>query len=141
MAGRSLDPALIGQLEGLANRGYTSGFYQRHTPQETQNYLRGYSESGRSQYVGNVVAFDATRGLAQVSVKNKFSVGDRLELIQPGGNVDYDITRMENAEGQAIEVAPGSGHTVWLPLPSSSVGAFVARYVNLAVTTPEPVAG
>jgi len=55
--------------------------------------------------------------------------------------VDYDITRMENAEGQAIEVAPGSGHTVWLPLPASSVGAFVARYVNLAVTTPEPVAG
>ncbi len=141
VAGRGLDPALIGQLEGLANRGYTSGFYQRHTPQETQNYLRGYSESGRSQYVGDVVAFDAARGLAQVSVKNKFSVGDRLELIQPGGNVDYDITRMENAEGQAIEVAPGSGHTVWLPLPASSVGAFVARYVNLAVTTPEPVAG
>jgi putative protease len=140
VAGRGLDPALIGQLEGLANRGYTSGFYQRHTPQETQNYLRGYSESGRSQYVGDVVAFDAARGLAQVSVKNKFAVGDRLELIQPTGNADHDITRMENAEGQAIEVAPGSGHTVWLPLPASAVGAFVARYVNLHATVPETAA-
>jgi putative protease len=131
VAGRALDPTLLGQLEGLANRGYTSGFYQRHQPQETQNYLRGYSESGRSQYVGDVVAFDAARGLAQVNVRNKFAVGDRIELIQPGGNTDHDVTRMENADGQPVAVAPGSGHTVWLPLPESSVGAFVARYLNV----------
>ncbi|MDP3690573.1 tRNA 5-hydroxyuridine modification protein YegQ [Bradyrhizobium sp.] len=139
-AGRGLDPALLGQLEGLANRGYTSGFYQRHTPQETQNYLKGFSESGRSQYVGDVLAFDAARGLAQVRVRNKFSVGDRLELIQPAGNADYDISRMENAEGQPVNVAPGDGHTVWLPLPASSVGAFVARYVNLPAQAPETAA-
>jgi len=69
VAGRGLDPALLGQLEGLANRGYTSGFYQRHTPEAMQNYLQGYSESGRSQYVGDVVAFDAARGLAEVRVR------------------------------------------------------------------------
>ena len=130
VAGRELDPALLGQLDGLANRGYTSGFFQRHTPQETQNYLRGYSESGRSLYVGDVVAFDAARGLAQVTVKNRFAVGDWLEIIQPGANADVQLTRMENAEGAAMEVAPGSGHVVWLPLSESSVGAFVARYVN-----------
>ena len=129
-SGKPLDPALIGQLEGLANRGYTSGFYQRHTPAETQNYLKGHSESGRSQYAGDVVAFDTQRGLAQVTVKNRFVVGDRLELIQPTGNFDFDITHMENTAGEAVQVAPGSGHTVWLPLPAQSVGAFVARYVQ-----------
>jgi len=137
VAGRTLDPALLGQLEGLANRGYTSGFYQRHQPQEMQNYLRGYSESGRSQYVGDVVAFDAARGLAQVNVRNKFAVGDRIELIQPAGNADYVIDRMENAEGQPVAVAPGSGHTVWLPLPAACVGAFVARYLQ---PSPSPAA-
>ncbi len=141
VAGRGLDPALLGQLEGLANRGYTSGFYQRHQPQETQNYLRGYSESGRSQYVGDVVAFDAARGLAQVNVRNKFAVGDRLEIIQPGGNVDVELDRMENADGQPVAVAPGSGHTVWLPLPASAVGAFVARYLQVRADVAEPVAG
>src|SRR5574340_1308585 len=50
VANRPFDPVLLGQLEGLANRGYTDGFYQRHTPAETQNYLRGHSESGRSLY-------------------------------------------------------------------------------------------
>lgn len=133
VAGRELNPVLLGQLEGLANRGYTSGFFQRHTPQETQNYLRGYSESGRSLYVGDVVSFDAARGLAEVAVKNRFSVDDWLEIIHPTGNHNIQLTRMENAQGQSITVAPGSGHTVWLPLPASSVGAFVARYVS----TPE----
>jgi putative protease len=129
VAGREMDPALLGQLEGLANRGYTSGFFQRHTPESTQNYLRGYSESGRSLYVGDVVAFDAVRGLAQVNVRNRFSVGDLLEVIHPKGNHDVRLVSMENAEAQAMTVAPGSGHTVWLPLPESAVGAFVARYV------------
>jgi U32 family peptidase len=130
VAGRGLDPALIGQLEGLANRGYTSGFYQRHTPEATQNYLRGYSESGRSQYVGDVLDYDEARGLARVNVRNKFSVGDRLEIIHPSGNFDVTLDRMENAEAQPISVAPGSGHTVWLPLPAACQGAFVARYLN-----------
>lgn len=130
VAGRELNPALLGQLEGLANRGYTSGFFQRHTPESTQNYLRGYSESGRSLYVGDVLSFDAARGLAEVNVRNRFSVGDWLEIIHPSGNHDVQLTHMENAEAQAMAVAPGSGHTVWLPLPESAVGAFVARYVS-----------
>ena len=129
VAGRALDPALLGQLEGLANRGYTDGFYQRHTPAATQNYLRGHSESGRSQYVGDVVGYDAERGLAEISVKNKFSVGDRLELIQPSGNREVAVERMENGKCEAVQVAPGSGHRVWLPLEPQSVGAFVARYL------------
>ncbi len=139
VAGREMDPALLGQLEGLANRGYTSGFFQRHTPEATQNYLRGYSESGRSLYVGDVLEFDAARGLAKVNVRNRFAVDDWLEIIHPGGNVDVQLTRMENADGVAMSVAPGSGHTVWLPLPDSAVGAFVARYVNAPETQAESV--
>jgi putative protease len=130
VAGRELDPALLGQLEGLANRGYTSGFFQRHTPESTQNYLRGYSESGRSLYVGDVLSFDAARGLAEVNVRNRFAVGDWLEIIHPTGNHNLQLASMESGEAAPMTVAPGSGHVVWLPLPASAVGAFVARYVS-----------
>ena len=58
LAGRPFDPGLLGELDGLANRGYTDGFYQRHHEHEMQNYLRGHSESGRSLYVGDVAAWD-----------------------------------------------------------------------------------
>ena len=129
LAGRGLDPALLGQLEGRANRGYTDGFYQRHTPADYQNYLRGHSESNRSLYVGDVVAFDTARRLARVDVKNKFAVGDRLEFVHPAGNFELTLEHMQDARGEPMDVAPGSGHQVWLPLPEHSTGAFVARFV------------
>ncbi len=137
-AGRPFDPRLLGQLDGLANRGYTDGFYQRHHEHEMQNYLRGHSESGRSLYVGDVVGWDAARGLAEVDVKNRFAVGDRFELIHPAGNGEFVLERMERVDGDvrsATSVAPGNGHRVWIPLAAfdDSVadprGAMLARFV------------
>ena len=129
VAGRPFDPRLLGELEGLANRGYTDGFYQRHHESEMQNYLRGHSESGRSLYVGDVIGWDAARGMAEVDVKNRFAVGDRLEVVHPSGNLDLVIERMENAAGEPLAVAPGNGHRVWIPLPRELPGALLARYL------------
>ncbi|HSG92684.1 MAG TPA: tRNA 5-hydroxyuridine modification protein YegQ, partial [Methylotenera sp.] len=77
LAGRPFDWNLLGDLENLANRGYTDGFYQRHHTAEHQNYKQGYSSSNRSLYVGDVVAYDAEKGLADIEARNKFGVGDR----------------------------------------------------------------
>lgn len=125
--GRPLDPSLLGHLEGLANRGYTDGFYQRHSPAEYQNYLRGHSESGRSLYVGDLVAWDGAR--VEFAAKNKLSVGDRIEIILPSGIQVVTVDAIENAAGAPIAVVPGNGHRAWLRLPRECVGAFVARFV------------
>ena len=129
VAGKELNPALLGQLEGLANRGYTSGFFQRHTPEATQNYLRGFSESGRSMYVGDVMTYDADKKMVQIEAKNKFSVGDWVEIIHPAGNFDMQIESMQNNQGETVSSAPGSGHEVWIAVPKDFTGAYVARYV------------
>jgi putative protease len=129
-AGRPLDPKLLGQLEGLANRGYTDGFYQRHTPQDYQNYLRGHSESGRSLYVGDIVGYDEVRGLAEFEAKNKLTLGDRIELIQPAGLREYIVSEIWDDGDRTLSVIPGNGHRAWLSLPADSIGAFVARFVN-----------
>lgn len=126
VAGREMDVRLLGGLEGLANRGYTEGFFQRHTPEATQNYLRGHSESTRSLYVGDVVSHDGT--WAEIEVKNRFGRGDRLEIIQPGGNRDVTVTDLYDKKGNPIEVAPGSGHRVRMAWPADTLGAYVARY-------------
>ena len=128
VAGRPLDPALLSNLEGLANRGYTGGFYDRHPDQDYQNYLKGHSESSRSQYVGNVLGYDAD-GMARVEVKNKFSVGDRLEIIHPSGNQELVLNSLVGRDGAPATVAPGSGHEVRIPLPTGLERAFLARYV------------
>ena len=128
-AGRGLDPTLLGELEGLANRGYTDGFYQRHTPAATQNYLRGHSESGRSLYVGDVLGYD-DRGFAEIEVKNRFALGDRLEIVHPRGNRQHRVEIMLDRAGAPIACAAGSGHRVRLPLPPMLEGAFLARYLH-----------
>lgn len=128
VAQKPFDVSLLSELEGLANRGYTSGFYQRHSTQETQNYLRGHSESNRSQYVGDVTGFDTANGMAEILVKNRFQVGDRLEIIHPTGNYTIELSQMLDTKGQAVTIAPGSGHRVKIPLGREVKNAFIARF-------------
>jgi putative protease len=117
LAQRAFDPKLYKDLEGLANRGYTDGFYQRHPDQAYQNYLDNYSRSEQQRFVGEITAFDNERGMAQVDVKNKFVRGDRLEVISPQGNHTVELSYIENDNGEPMEEAPGGGYVVRIPLP------------------------
>lgn len=116
MAGKPFDMRLMDELEGLANRGYTEGFYRRHPPAEYQNYERGFSRSDRQQFVGEALDYDARQGLLRVAVKNRFGVGDKLELMTPAGNLVWPLNQLLDAKGHATDVAPGSGHEVLIPL-------------------------
>ncbi|SMF96307.1 putative protease [Methylomagnum ishizawai] len=130
LAGRPFDPSLLGVLENLAQRGYTDGFYQRHPTQDHQNYLRGYSESHQQRFVGEITGYDAESGKADVLVKNKFAVGDRLELILPEGNRDVVLEAMEDKNGAPLAEAPGGGWEVRIPLSARDARhGLIARYL------------
>jgi U32 family peptidase len=131
LSGKPFNPALLGTLENLAQRGYTDGFYQRHHTQEHQNYLRGYSESNKQLFVGEITHYDADTGLADILAKNKISRGDRLELIRPTGNHDIVVEHMENEHGVAINEALGAGWKIRLALPAgTSEYGLLARYLS-----------
>ena len=125
--GRPFDLKLLGALDALASRGYTDGFYERHHTHEQQNYLRGHSESFRQQYVGDIVS--CANGIAEIDVKNKFQIGDRLEIIHPSGNRIVELKEMKSLEGEELKVAPGSGHRVQIPLQGELVKGMVARFI------------
>jgi putative protease len=116
VAGNPFRPELLADLEGLANRGYTEGFYRRHAPAELQNYERGSSDNQRQIFVGEVTGTDG--GWAEVEVKNRFAVGDELELITPGDNRRFRLERMQDLEGASMDVAPGAGYRVRIPVPA-----------------------
>jgi putative protease len=128
VAGRPFNLSLLGALDALANRGYTDGFYERHHTHEQQNYLRGHSESLRQQYVGDIVA--CADGIAEIAVKNRFQVGDRLEIIHPSGNHIVELNEMKSLEGEALTIAPGSGHRVQIPLQGELANGMVARFIQ-----------
>jgi putative protease len=115
LAGRPFDTALMEELEGMANRGFTEGFYRRHPPGEYQNYERGFSTSDRQQFVGAVL--DCNDNWLTVDVKNRFETADHLQLMTTKGNVSFDLTTIANQDGRITGIAPGSGHIVKIPLP------------------------
>ena len=129
VAGRPFNPALITELEGLSNRGYTPGFLERRPAQDYQNYETGSSQTQRSQFVGEVSTTQARDGWLQVDVKNRFAVGDRMEIIHPSGNQTITLQAMQNLDRQDIQVANGSPLQVWLPLDARYAGALLARMV------------
>ena len=116
VAGKPFDESLMGTLESLAHRGYTEGFLRRHTHDAYQNYDYGYSVSDSQQFVGEFTG--QRRGhLVEVEVKNKFCVGDNLELMTPKGNIIFTLEQMENRKSQSIDDAKGNGHFVFIPMP------------------------
>jgi len=118
VAGREFDRSLMGDLESLAQRGYTEGFLRRHVHDEYQNYQNGSSVSEKQQFVGELTG-ERRNGLAEVLVRNRFYVDDNLELMTPAGNLHFDLACLQNAKGEAIGVAPGDGHTVYIRIPEA----------------------
>ncbi|WP_150538735.1 tRNA 5-hydroxyuridine modification protein YegQ [Actinobacillus vicugnae] len=117
-AGKPFDESLMDTLESLAHRGYTEGFLRRHTHDEYQNYEYGYSISERQQFVGEFTGKRNAEGMAEVAVKNKFLVGDSVEMMTPKGNIVFKIERMLNRKNEQVEAGLGDGHFVFLDVPA-----------------------
>ena len=135
LAGRRFDMDLMDQLEGMANRGFTEGFYRRHPPAEYQNYERGFSHSDKQQFVGAIL--DKDTDWLTVEVRNRFATGDRLELMTTGGNISFILPAITNLNGDSCNAAPGSGHIVKIPLPNGIDPDFIDAYSLLIRYLPD----
>ena len=116
LAGKPFDSSLLTQLEGLANRGYTEGFLRRHVHSEYQNYENGSSSFDHQQYCGEIL--ERNGDYLKVDVKNRFVVGDVLELMTTSGNITFELTEILDKKGNPILEAKGSGHVVEIPVPA-----------------------
>lgn len=131
VAGRPFDMKLMDALENMANRGYTEGFYRRHVHDEYQNYETGNSIGVNQQFVGEVLSYDDQRNLLEIDVKNRFETGDTLELMLPGGNRRFVLNTLESRKGESLNVAPGNGHVVQIPLDGATLSSADLEYALL----------
>lgn len=128
-AGKTFDNNLLEALDGLSNRGYTEGFYRRHPPQQRQNYNCGASILSKQRFVGDILRSE--ENMLEIEVKNKFSVGDTLTLLQPEGDCRFILETMEDLQGNAISVAPGSGHVVRIKAPQNISAEFALLLADI----------
>lgn len=133
VGGKGFDDKLLGVLANLANRGYTDGFFERHHTHEYQNYIDNASNSYQQQFVAEAIGMNVEEGYIEVDVKNRFQIGDRVELLLPSGeNRKITIQHMENEKGERVEVARGSGYQVRIPMDNLVADmdkALLARFV------------
>jgi len=119
LEGKPFDRSLLEDLESLASRGYTEGFLRRHVHSEYQNYEYGVSKSERQRFVGEVVDVVERdgRSMLEIDVKNKFCVGDSLEIMSPAGNVSLVLDHMQTHHDEVVDCAKGSGWVVRIVNP------------------------
>lgn len=129
MAGVPFDMSLMDDLESLSNRGYTEGFYRRHPPGVYQNYEHGASRMARHQFVGEVI--EEAGDWLRIEVKNRFALGDQLELMTPAGNQCFKLEALHDDQDRPCAVAPGDGYIVRIPRPVAGTVEFglLLRYL------------
>jgi putative protease len=138
VAGKPFNIELMDALEGLANRGYTEGLYRRHVHDEYQNYEQGNSLAKKQKFVGEITDYNAATGMAEINVKNKFILGDSIEIMQPGGNKHLVLDHIEDKYGNKVDKAPGSGHVVHVPvgeLKAPELGLLIGAASHAAITS------
>lgn len=135
VAGRPFNRQLLSDLDGMANRGFTAGFLQRHVPMELQNYDTSHS-LGQQLLVGELLNCHGYN--AVVEVKNAFAVGDTLLLMLPTGNRAFTVTALSDLKGQALKRVPGAGHRVQLSLPVALTDHEAALAMLIKTMAQEP---
>jgi putative protease len=93
------------QISDCTFRNFTTGFFYGKPSQEDQiydsnTYITNYT------YIGTVHAIDA-KGCTVIEQKNKFLVGDRIEIMKPNGdNLEVEVKAIYDADGNSMESAP-----------------------------------
>lgn len=96
-------------------RQFTTGFYFGKPDENTQIYDSS-TYVNEFVYLGIVETVDE-RGMAKFEQKNKFCVGDTIELMKPDGrNIHTKVLAMYNEDGETVENCPHSRQILYVAL-------------------------
>ncbi|MBE5877145.1 MAG: U32 family peptidase [Lachnospiraceae bacterium] len=103
------------EISKCTYRQFTTGFYFGKPDENTQiydsnTYVNEYT------YLGIIEEVDE-RGCAKFEQRNKFCVGDTIEIMKPdGSNVEVKVLNMYDEEGTSVESCPHSRQTIYVEL-------------------------
>lgn len=105
----------LDQISRCTYRQFTTGFYFGKPSEETQIYDNN-TYVNEYIYLGIVGEID-NRGYAKIEQRNKFCVGDQIEIMKPDGtDVKATVKAMYNEEGESVESCPHSKQIIYVEL-------------------------
>ena len=107
------------QISNCTYRQFTTGFFYGKPDENTQiydsnTYVREYT------YLGFAEEIDE-RGLARLTQRNKFSVGETIEIMKPDGrNVACQVLQIQDDQEEKMESAPHPKQELWMTLSEAA---------------------
>ena len=103
------------QISNCTYRQFTTGFFYGKPDENTQiydsnTYVKEYTYLG---YIEEVTE----EGLGRITQRNKFSVGETIEVMKPNGeNVEVTVQRILDEDGNSVESAPHPQQRLYVDL-------------------------
>ncbi len=111
---KAFDSSLVKELDKASNRGYTTGFYYKDKKKEESECLESSEPKQTHDFVGVVVSSDGKK--ICVEQRNRFKVGDSLEVLSPTQNFNkvIKIEKMYNKNNEEIMDAKNVQEQVYI---------------------------
>ena len=98
-------PWYLEQIKSCTYRQFTTGFFYGKPTEETQIYDNNTYEKGYT-YLG-IVGPKSENGMYRMEQRNKFSVGEEIEVMKPNGdNVPVTVQRLVDEKGEEMQSCP-----------------------------------
>ena len=109
----------LDQISNCTYRQFTTGFFFGKPDESAQiydnnTYVKEYT------YLG-IIGECTADGLYRIEQRNKFSVGEQIEIMKPDGrNIPVVVRRIVDEEGQEMQSAPHPKQVLWLALDAQA---------------------
>ena len=117
-----VSPWIVEELDKISHRAYSTDFFYGEPGQETVNggYIRHYNAVAVCEEGSN------DENVAVITQRNKFLVGDTLDILPPDGfSFEVKCLRLQNEEGEDVPSAPHPMQRLYLTadrfIPKGSV--------------------
>lgn len=119
------------ELGKVTDRGFTTGFYFDSPNRNDMMENNKKQATPEIDFVG-IVLDSSPRGQSLVEQRNRFRVGDWLEVLEPKGEpFGFQLEALFDEGGKKIEVAPHPQQKVWLETPRPiQVNGLLRRRLN-----------
>ena len=118
------------EISKCTYRQFTTGFYFGKPDENTQiydnnTYVNEYIYLGIVEAVNTAAkiwenipeGLEAAEALCRIEQRNKFCVGDTIEIMKPDGtNVPVTVEAMYTEEGESVDSAPHPKQVLWIKL-------------------------
>ena len=115
--GKPFDTNLEKEVNAVANRGYTTGFYERNPLHTGENLGQSHSNDHTHIFCGIIQKNEKEDEYTKIVVRNRFDKGDLLEIISPQKTIQFRADEIMSTEGEQLEVAHGGGKDIFLKIP------------------------